>query len=283
MERRLGRGLGSLLSKPVAPTGVNELELRSIRPNPFQPRKTFDPAALDELRQSIIAHGVLQPIVVRRSDEGYEIIAGERRWRASRLAGRETIPAVVRDEITDQELLELALVENVQREDLDPIEKANGFQAMRQELGLTQDQVAERVGLQRATVANHLRLLDLPTTIQDAVSQGLVNMGHARALLGLPDEASQIKLMERTAREDLSVRAVERVVRDTRGREKQTKEPPQESPAWTKDVQRRIQESLGTRVRLTSDEKCRGQLVIDFYERKGLDGLIEILAPAPEL
>lgn len=285
MERRLGRGLGSLLSQADAPEGVAELDLGSIRPNPSQPRKTFDPTALDGLRKSIQIHGVVQPIVVRPREDGYEIVAGERRWRAARLAGQETIPAVVREEVSDREMLELALVENVQREDLDPIEKARGYQTLVDELGLTQEQVADRVGMQRASVANHLRLLDLPEVVQDAVSQGRIAMGHARALLGLADDASMVRMMEKAARADLSVRAVEKLVNMARGKLPKEKPAPKtpSSPPWAQDIQRRIQETLGTRVRLTSDEDCRGQIVIDFYERKDLDRLIEVLAPTRQL
>jgi len=285
MERRLGRGLGSLISKPARDEGVQELELRLIRPNPHQPRTTFDPASLEELRNSIREHGVLQPIVVRRRDEGFEIVAGERRWRASRLAGRETIPAVVRDDVTDQQMLELALVENVQRADLDPIEKAKGFRALQAQLGLSQDQIAERVGLQRATVSNHVRLLELPAQIQEAVSRGLISMGHARALLSLRGAPAQLRLLERIAREDLSVRAVEGLVRAPEAAAPAAVAEPEPAPAppWTRELQRRLERSLGTRVRITSDESCRGQIAIDFYQRADLERLLQRLAPADEL
>ncbi len=288
MERRLGRGLGSLLSKAAPQEGAQELELRLIRPNPHQPRKTFDPAGLEELKSSIREHGVLQPIVVRRREEGFEIIAGERRWRASRLAGRDTIPAVVRDDVTDQQMLELALVENVQRTDLDPIEKAKGFRALQVELGLSQDQVAERVGLQRATVANHMRLLELPAPVQEAVTRGLITMGHARALLALREAPAQLRLLERIAREDLSVRAVEGLVKAPAAAPAEpgslvSEAPPAEEPPWTRELQRRLQQALGTRVRLSADANCRGQIAIDFYERADLERLLRILAPAGEL
>ncbi|MCI0547185.1 MAG: ParB/RepB/Spo0J family partition protein [Candidatus Rokubacteria bacterium] len=286
MERRLGQGLGSLLSKPAAPEGPQELALERIRPNPQQPRTTFDPAGLDELRRSLREHGVLQPIVVRPRDDGYEIVAGERRWRAARLAGLATIPALVREGVTDAEMLELALVENVQRNDLDPIEKARAFRALQTRLGLSQEAVAEKVGLQRATVANLLRLLELPAPAQEAVSRGLVSMGHARALLGLAGEPAQLRLLERIAREGLSVRRVEELVRAAA----QSPEPPapaaggpEPEPPWTRPLQRRLQEALGTRVRLTADEACRGQIVIDFYERADLERLLARLAPAEEL
>jgi ParB family chromosome partitioning protein len=265
------------------------LELRLIRPNPHQPRKTFDSAGLEELRNSIREHGVLQPIVVRRREEGYEIVAGERRWRASRLAGRETIPAVIREEVTDQQMLELALVENVQRNDLDPMEKARGFRALQEELGLTVDQVAERVGLQRATVANQVRLLELAPPVQEALTKGLLSMGHARALLGLRDAAAQVRMLERCVRDELSVRAVEALVREaTQGASAASKPavgaaPVEKPPPWTREIQRRLQEALGTRVKLTADASCRGQVTIDFYQRADLERLMALLAPEREL
>jgi ParB family chromosome partitioning protein len=287
MERRLGRGLGSLLSQPAATEAPHEVELRRIRPNPNQPRRTFDPDALEELRNSIREHGVLQPIVLRPAGEGYELVAGERRFRASRLAGRDTIPAVIR-QVTDEQMLELALVENVQRSDLDAMEKARGFQALQTQLGLSQDQVAARVGLQRATVANHLRLLELPGAVQEAVRNGLLGMGHARALLGLPDAKAQLDLAERIAREELSVRAVERMVRErvaapAVSAPSPAAGPKPAAPPWTRELERRIQERLGTRIRVTSDEACRGQIVIDFYERADLDRILAVIGPADEI
>jgi ParB family chromosome partitioning protein len=193
----------------------------------------------------------------------------------------------VRDDVTDQQMLELALVENVQRNDLDPIEKARGFRALQVELGLSLDQVAERVGLQRATVANHVRLLELPPTVQEAVSRGVLSMGHARALIGLRDTAAQLRLLERIAREDLSVRTVEGLVREATQpvapAAKAVEPAPVVEPPWTREIQRRLQESLGTRVRLSSDDACRGQIVIDFYQRADLDRLLGVLAPSREL
>jgi ParB family chromosome partitioning protein len=289
MERRLGRGLGSLLSKPTSSEPTQEVELRRIRPNPHQPRRSFDPVALEELRNSIREHGVLQPILLRSQGDGYEIIAGERRWRAARLAGRDAIPAVVRADVSDEQMLELALVENVQRNDLDAMEKARGFRALQTGLGLSQDQVAVRVGLQRATVANHLRLLDLPEAVQEAVQAGLLGMGHARALLALDGAQAQTELAQRIAREELSVRAVERLVRERlqprTNASPPAQPPPAESqnPPWVRDVARRLQEALGTRVRITSDAQCRGQIVLDFYERADLDRILAALAPADEI
>ena len=267
MERRLGRGLGSLLSKPSTSEPTREVELRLIQPNPFQPRKVFDPVALEELRNSIREHGVIQPVVLRTHGEGYQLIAGERRWRASRLVGRETIPAVIRDDIADEQMLELALVENVQRDDLDPLEKARAFQALQEQLGLTQDQVALKVGLRRSTVTNHLRLLELPEGVQEAVSNRLIGMGHARALLGLDSAEAQLEALERTVREDLSVRDVEQLVRDAiRPRPAEAEQAGEAAPArgsepaWVKEISATLQEALGTKVRISSDANCRAAL-----------------------
>ena len=290
MERRLGRGLGSLLSPSPPAAGQLELELDRIRPNPFQPRTVFDEAGLAELRTSIEAHGVLQPVVVRPAggvERGfYELVSGERRWRASRLAGKTTIPAVVRPGVRDDEMLELALVENLQRRDLDPMERARGFRQLLESLQGTQEQVAERVGLQRSTITNHLRLLELPRPVQDALAQGLLGMGHARALLGLGQEARQLELLEATVRDGLSVREVERRVRAAAPtgavRSSQAAARPS-APAWVGDVEGRLRRSLGTKVRILNGPDGGGQIVIDFYDRAGLDNLLALLAPRKTL
>ncbi len=302
MERRLGRGLGSLLSKPAPTDRQLEIELDRIVANPFQPRRTFDEEGLDELRASIEAHGVLQPIVVRVGPPGsdgdaYELVSGERRCRASRLAGKTHIPAVVRTGIRDDEMLELALVENVQRRDLDPIERARGFGQLLTALSLTQEEVAKRVGLKRSTVANHLRLLELSETIQDAVSQGLLTMGHARAILGAEEEKRDA-LVEDIVRGDLSVREVERRVRDRQAtpeapaaggasgeitpqpRATATTAVPSEAPEpWVTELEARLRDSLGTKVRLQNGPNFRGQILIDYYDQASLDALITRLAP----
>jgi len=214
MERRLGRGLGTLLGDSTAvaePEGAQDLPIQAIRPNPHQPRKHFAEDALRDLAVSLKQHGFLQPIVVRPTGSEYEIIAGERRWRAAKLAGLERIPALVRADVTEAQLLELALVENVQREDLDAIERALGYRAMMVSLSLTQEEVARKVGLQRATVANHLRLLDLPQEVQVALAKGLISMGLARALLAIESKELQASTLARITREGLSVRQVEAI------------------------------------------------------------------------
>jgi ParB family chromosome partitioning protein len=302
MEKRLGRGLDSLIPSkaPKAESAPSELPIAQLRPNPFQPRTEFDSEGLEELKESIQRHGLLQPVVVRRVVGGFELVSGERRFRAAKALGLERIPAIVRDSVTDEEMLELALVENLQRRDLDPIEKARGYRGLQERLKLTQDQVAQRVGLNRATVANHLRLLDLPASVQQALAQGKLQMGHARALLGL-GSPKDIEALAKTAISDsLSVREVESRVR-------QSQEPPQVSvvanavasaqsqtsanPAqsqssdkpvqapWARDLERKLTESLGTKVELRERGPFQGTINIHYHNRADLDRLLQRLAP----
>lgn len=285
MERRLGRGLGALLAADPTPTSTrHEIPLSKIRPNPFQPRKTFAPEALAELESSIRAHGVLLPVVLRAAAGGYELIAGERRWRAAQAVGLQAIPAIVREGVSDQSMLELALVENLQREDLDPIEKGRGFRQLLDQ-GLTQEQVAEMMGMQRSTVANFLRLLELSDSVQKVVSEGLLSMGHARALLGLSDPKRQEEICALTVRRGLSVRDVEQRVRElqgrTSGKKVATLSPP--PPPWVREMEARIRGHLGTKVQVRNGEGYQGQIVIDYHGREDLDRLYALLAPKKAL
>lgn len=284
MERRLGKGLGSLLGDRDESQGRSELELGLIDPNPFQPRKSMDAAGLEELRDSILQHGVLQPIVVRTSTSGrYQLIAGERRWRASRLAGLQKIPAIVKESVSDSDMLELALVENVQRRDLDPLERAQGYKAMMDQLSLTQDAVAAKVGLKRSTVANHLRLLELPPKAQEALAKGLISMGHARALLALADLAKLSSILEETVREDLSVREVERRVRDASrpvaAAPADELIPAQPAPPWIRDLEARLRTRYSTKVTIQNGAGYKGKIVLEYFNRQDLDRLSEQLAP----
>jgi ParB family chromosome partitioning protein len=258
-----------------------------IRPNRFQPRKHFDDAALSELAQSLRTHGVLQPIVVRDSPPGFELISGERRWRAAKLAGLTAIPALIRPDVSDQEMLELALVENVQREDLDAIERAHGFRSMMATLKITQEEVAKKVGLQRATVANHLRLLELPQEVQDAVSKGLLSMGHARAILALRSPREQLQALERAVREGLSVRQLEGLARNAGAGAAAESSRPTKSivphQPWIGEIEGRLREALGTKVAIQNARGYRGRIVIEYFDRAGLERLYRTLAPAQAL
>jgi len=286
MERRLGRGLGSLLGQSEVlevHKDPKELPVGEIHPNPFQPRRRFDEAALEELAHSLSTHGVLQPVVVRQGPSGFELISGERRWRAARKAGLAKLPVVIRSGVTDQEMLELALVENIQRSDLDPIERAQAFQSMLETLRITQDELAKRVGMQRTTVSNHLRLLSLPEPIRDAVANGLISMGHAKAILSLVSPQAQVLVMQRAAREGLSVRQVEALCQaEGRAREPAASRPDKQLTPhvpWITEIEARLRESLGTKVSVLNSKGYRGKIVIEYFDRAGLERLCKVLAP----
>ncbi|MBI1380202.1 MAG: ParB/RepB/Spo0J family partition protein [Planctomycetaceae bacterium] len=303
MERRLGRGLGSLLSdrdsSRESPSSTSNIDVGLIRPNPHQPRRHFDPEGLEELAESLRQHGVLQPIVVRQAGSIFELIAGERRLRAAQRIGMTQIPAVVRRDVSDELMLELALVENVQRRDLDPIERALGYRQLLEQLSLTQEEVAQRVGLKRATVTNHIRLLELPAPVQEALVRGLISMGHARALLGVPDATLRVDLAAKMVEEGWSVREVERRVRELvqppspaepvapeRPAEPESDESEGggavrsvEIPSWVAGVQDRLQESLGTRVEVRARPGYSGQIVVHYFDREELERLLDQLAP----
>jgi ParB family chromosome partitioning protein len=215
------------------------------------------------------------------------LISGERRWRAARLAGLATVPAMLRADVSDADMLELALVENVQRRDLDPIERAQGFQAIMDSLHITQEEVAAKVGLKRSTVANHLRLLELPAKLQEAIGKGLISMGHGRALLALPTSEAKLRALDRIVRDELSVRDVERLVR---GRASSNEvaahdEIPRPTPngplPWVQDLERRMREHLGTKVSVLPGPGTTGKIVVEYFSRESLDRLCEILAPRP--
>ncbi len=283
-EKRLGRGLGSLLSE--SEPSDNLIPIDRISVNPFQPRKTFDEEGIRELTDSVRTHGILQPVVVRKTADGYELVSGERRWRAARQAGLRAIPAVVRN-VQDSEMLELALVENVQRRDLNPIERAVGFRDLQDSLELTQEQVAAKVGLKRSTVTNHLRLLELPQRVQEAITQGLITMGHARALLGLPSERDILRAMESAIRDDLSVRQTENLVRAnsslTPGSASAGKRPESAKAPWVVDAERRMREHLGARVQLQNLSNYHGRILIEYATKEALEGLLDKLGPKPTL
>ena len=270
----LGRGLGALLSaSPDAANPVSELPINSIRPNPNQPRKDFDDGALRDLANSLKQSGLLQPVVVRRLGEGYQLIVGERRWRAAKLAGLERVPAIVR-EATDSESLELALVENLLREDLNPIEEAEAYQRLLAEFGWTQEELAQRVGRDRSTVANCLRLLKLPEPIQADLRAARLTMGHARALLALTSEAEQLALRERILAHSWSVRTTEADVQRSRARP--VRRAARRAPEFAA-LEDALRSSLATRVRLIGNERV-GRIEIAYTSREELDRLIEHIA-----
>jgi ParB family chromosome partitioning protein len=289
--RRLGRGLEALLGTPHAPTPstreaqargeLQRLRLTDIRPNPFQPRRTFDPQQLADLEASLTANGLLQPITVRSAKDGtgYELIAGERRLRAASRLGWTEIPALVR-ELDDRALLTLALVENLQRTDLDPLEEAEGYQRLITEFNLTQQQVAEVVGKDRSTVANMLRLLGLPATIQGLLQGARITLGHARALLAVGDELRMTDLARRVVDEGLTVRDVERCARELATKERKTSNrsavPAKPTPA-ARHIEDELRRYFQTDIRITVGEKERGQIAISFYSADDLERLLDLM------
>jgi ParB family chromosome partitioning protein len=272
-KRGLGRGLGALLGPEPDPVidvtseAPLEIPLDLVQPNPRQPRKRFDPGALDELAESIRASGVIQPIVVRRVGDGYELIAGERRWRAARQAGLTRIPAVVRD-ATNAQSLEIALVENLLREDLNPIEAAEGYRQLLADFGWTQDQLGQRIGKDRSSIANSLRLLKLPAPIQDDLRTGRLTMGHALALLSLTSESEQLKLRDRILAHSWSVRATEA---DVKARRPSRTVPPRHS-AELAAVETALQHALMTRVRIVGNDRS-GRIEIMYATAEELERL----------
>lgn len=290
----LGRGLGALIAdaadEPVvqktSASAIQELNLADIRPNPFQPRTEFDEEALNELATSIKSIGIVQPITVRAVEDGkYEIVAGERRFRASKIAGLTTIPAYIR-KTADESLLELALIENIQREDLNAIEVAISYQRLIDECSLTQDALSERVGKKRATIANYLRLLKLPAQIQLAVRDKRISMGHARAILGVEDPDTQLMILEQILEYDFSVRKVEEIVRELVSPKMEEPQEPEEivtKPRKTSEIgdyielQQHLSRRFNTKVELKRNEQGRGRIVIGFKSDAELEKIIELL------
>lgn len=258
---------------------ISHLPLASIAPNPFQPRADFDPQALDELKESIKQKGVIQPVTVRRKDTGaYELISGERRIRACNELGLKTIPAYVLRIRDDQEMLELALIENLQREHLNPIEIAISYQRLLHDVGLNAEEIAKKVSKDRTTIVNFLRLLKLPQQIQDALRKQGLTIGHARALISIPDEKLQLWLFERIVKKGLNVRQVEKIVRDIGKKSEKKPRKTQNSGSAIEDLARRMQQILATRVRISMADGDKGEILIEFYSTDDLGRLFDLIS-----
>jgi ParB family transcriptional regulator, chromosome partitioning protein len=290
-RKALGKGLSSLLPSrpagpaavapaPVAPTVppvVNKLPIDQIEPNPDQPRTVFDPAKLQELAASIQANGIIQPLIVRKAGEKYLLIAGERRWRASRLAGLKEVPIVVSN-IDDERILEVALIENIQREDLNPIEVAVAFEKLANQLGLSHEEIGQRTGKDRTTITNMLRLLRLPGEVQLLLAERRLSMGHARAILGLPTDELQREVATQAAAQGLSVRQVEQMVQKmTKTREPQKPTEPEPIDPNVKAAIAELEGALGTRVRIVEKAPGKGRIEIDYYSQDDLDRIYAVI------
>ncbi len=286
----LGRGLGALIDdadtrSELHSSSINEIPLEKIEANPFQPRSKFDETALNELAVSIQKIGIIQPITLRKvSEDKYQIIAGERRFRASKIAGLKTVPAYVRT-AEDDGMLEMALVENIQREDLDAIEVALSYQRLIEECQLTQETLSERVGKKRSTVSNYLRLLKLPTIIQKGIIDKTISMGHARALVNVSDTEDQLAIYDKIMKEDLSVRKVEDLVRalDEKGQEQQEESYPENSekkgkyPEEYGELKDHLSKFFQTKVDFSLNNKGKGKIIIPFGSAKDLERIMGIL------
>lgn len=280
-KRGLGRGLGALIpnqpddEREAGKEGIQVVSIDAIEPNPHQPRGLMDPEKLAELAQSIEAHGLIQPLIVTKSGETYTLIAGERRWRACRQAGVEAVPVIVK-EATPQAMLELALIENIQRADLNPLEEAHAYQQLMEEFGLTQAQVSQRVGKARSTVANLVRLLELPANVQQAVSDGEISGTHARVLLQLNNPAQQMHATNQIIKLDLSVRQTETLVANLLANKKpKPKQKKKLSPEMA-TLQSHFEQSLGAPVKI-QQEQSGGRVIIRYYSDEELNAIYEAI------
>jgi len=282
--KRLGRGLDALIpDKSIAENNNNsddsnlfEIEVASVKANPYQPRQEFDPVALDELKTSIKENGIIQPITVRRVDKHYELIAGERRLRAVVELGFKKVPAYIIKVDTKEEMLELAIIENVQRERLNPIEQAQAFQRLVDECNLTQDEVAQKIGKDRTTITNFLRLLKLPNEIQDSVRKHELTMGHARTLLAIDDSEVQRQVWKKVIKNSLSVRRLEKLIKDLAEVAKQKQAVKPRRSVFLQKAEEDLRELFGTKVNIRS-RKEGGTIEVEFYSPEDLNRLLEIL------
>ena len=285
LERGLGRGLGALLGDAALQSqegGSLSLPISQVEPGLKQPRKRFDEESLQDLADSIRTHGVIQPLTVRRLASGYyQIIAGERRWRAAKIAGLTEIPAVI-IEADDRKVMELGLIENLQREDLNPVEEANGYKVLMDEYGLTQEEVAQRVGKSRPAVANALRLLALPDPVHQLLEEGKLSAGHARAILAAPTGELQKKLAQKVIAEDLSVRQTEALAKRLAAREKEPPSPPPgpDLALYLRGGVKSLAARFGRKVNIISGKK-KGKIELEYYNPEDLNTLLDLLEQLP--
>jgi ParB family transcriptional regulator, chromosome partitioning protein len=278
MAKGLGKGINALFTNIEVgkEEAVQEIKIGELRPNPYQPRKTFHKESISELKESILQHGILQPIIVRKSIRGFEIVVGERRFRAAKEAKLTSVPAVVR-ELTEQQMMELALLENLQREDLTPIEEAQAYQTLLHQLNFTQEELAKRLGKSRPHIANHLRLLTLPLPIQTLISDGKLTMGHGRTLLGLKKKDKLNLLVDKIIREQLNVRQVEQIVQQLNENVSRETKRKVEKDIFISDRESHLREYFGTSVTIKQQKK-KGKIEIEFFSKDDLERILELLS-----
>ncbi|MBN2030121.1 ParB/RepB/Spo0J family partition protein [bacterium] len=282
-HKRLGRGLEALItqSSPDEEDHLDEtlckVDVSKIHPNPYQPRRDLDRDELEKLKQSIRENGVIQPIAVRKVDGEFELIAGERRLRAVQELGFQEIPAFVMDVVSEDQMLEMALVENIQREDLNPIELAKAYHRLQKEYGLTQEAIAQKVGKDRASVANFIRLLKLPDIIQKSLEKEEISMGHARALMGLPQEGLQIRIWKKLVKRGWNVRKIEEIVRDQLEKDEKGKESKiREKSSYLVDIEDKLRVILGTQIHIQQMARG-GKIEISYFSNEDLERIIELI------
>ncbi|SHN33171.1 ParB/RepB/Spo0J family partition protein [Gracilibacillus kekensis] len=275
MARGLGKGLDAFFPEIEENESdkIEEVELKKCRPNPYQPRKVFEADAIEELKESIIQHGILQPLIVRKSIRGYEIVVGERRFRAAKEANLETIPVVIKD-LTDEQMMELALLENIQREDLTPIEEATAYDRLINELGTTQDELAKRLGKSRSHIANLVRLLSLPEDIIAQISHGELSMGHGRALLGLKDKQKIKPVAKRIITEKLNVRQVEALINELNNQPVKQKQKKEIKDVFIVERENHLKDFFGTNVKINKGKR-KGKIEIEFFSDDDLNRILD--------
>ena len=279
-KKGLGRGLQALIPeyRTEEPQGVETINIAYIHPNQYQPRKQFDEDSLKELSESIKQHGVIQPIIVRKVDSGYQIVAGERRWRAAKIAGLSEIPAIVKD-FDDLQVMEIALIENLQREDLNPIEEAKAYKALIEQFNLTQEEISKKIGKSRSVIANSIRLLNLDDRVQEMLVKGDITIGHAKVILSLPNKSLQYEAAKKVVEENLNVRETEDLVKNLlRKNEKITKKlKSNKIDVHVKEIEDNLCSFLGTKVKISQKSKDRGIIQIEYYSEEDLTRIIEII------
>ncbi|HGE5779584.1 MULTISPECIES: ParB/RepB/Spo0J family partition protein [Bacillus] len=280
MAKGLGRGINAFFPDLDVreEEKIQEIALTELRPNPYQPRKNFQKEAIQELAASIKEHGILQPLIVRKSIKGYEIVAGERRYRAAKEACLEKVPAVVR-ELNEQQMMEFALLENLQREDLNPMEEALAYQMLMDELNVTQEQLARRLGKSRPYIANYVRLLTLPSFVQEMIANGSLSMAHGRTLLTIKDEEQLKSLLKRIEKEGLNVRQLEQIVQQIHQRvSRETKTVKRERNIFFEERETLLREKFGTGIKIKETKKEKGKIEIEFFDKEDLNRILELLS-----